>query len=987
MKIPNQTRRTALLWSCALIASLLQLTVSAQTLVHRYSFSDKDDGAGNIGAAIADSVGGAAWNGTLPTGGDLTSYPGQLSLSAASLQYVQFPAGMLSNYTAVTIDMWATYGTLPSACFGFAFGYTDSGGAGGNCIFLQPKNGRVAISGGDPSWKAGEQNAYTGSGDMSGQTVHVTAVVNPPLGYIAIYTNGFLAGVNLAETVPLSSISNTLAYIARSLYTGDSYMDVTVDEYRIWNGGLNPLEVAGQDLAGPNTVSTNYGTVNQLTMSIPSPIAIGAGTKPSITVGTTIIPTPIQLFAADTPISYTSSAPGIATVNPTNGTVTAVASGTASIIASFGGMSATQAVQVISLPTTMIHRYSFNENTTTDGDVVHDSVGTNNGTFHNGSGSSSISGGSLNLNGTTPGDYVDLGSYLISTTNIANNAVTMEGWVTVYPGNGNWTRLWDFGNFQSGGTIGSSSAQNYWSFMPTTATAGLSQTELSQNGNLDVTYSGQSFQGWTNVHVVVVFNPNPSRQFFGLYINGALVNSASPGAKTLSGIDDFYSWVGRSLWSGDSALQGQISEFRIYNGELNRFQIAASDQSGPDTTNFNIGTFVGFRTSLNAPMPILMGLTATAQAYADFTRVTNVLLNGDANLTFTSSDTNIFTVNPAGVIKGTGVGSATLNITYNYIVGVTTNTYTGSAAVSVHNPDAILTHRYAFTNDASDAMNPGGAWDGTLPNSATYANGQIVLDPTQLQYVQLPSGILSNYNAVTIESWVSPSDNTINQWATFFYGFGNTDASGRGDYYIFGSLSRNYACLTGTDPGYNAEQGVSGYPGWGGTNNLEGLDGTTNLHWVAVYNPPQGTISIYTNGVLEAMATGITTQISQTESVLNYIGKSLYNSDPPFGGSVDEFRIYNGALTANEIAATQVLGPNQPLSTASPQLSAAPSSGNLVLSWPVAAAGFVLKSSPSLTGPWTTVPAAQTIVSNAWQVSVPASGSGNAQFFRLSLPQ
>ncbi len=139
MKTPNQTRRTALLWSCALIASLLQLTVSAQTLVHQYSFSDKDDGAGNIGAAIADSVGGAAWNGTLPNGGDLASYPGQLNLSAASSQYVQFPAGMLSNYTAVTIDMWATYGSLPVNCFGFAFGYTDSGGGGGNCIFCNPK--------------------------------------------------------------------------------------------------------------------------------------------------------------------------------------------------------------------------------------------------------------------------------------------------------------------------------------------------------------------------------------------------------------------------------------------------------------------------------------------------------------------------------------------------------------------------------------------------------------------------------------------------------------------------------------------------------------------------------------------------------------------------------------------------------------------------------------------------------------------------------
>jgi hypothetical protein len=44
-------------------------------------------------------------------------------------------------------------------------------------------------------------------------------------------------------------------------------------------------------------------------------------------------------------------------------------------------------------------------------------------------------------------------------------------------------------------------------------------------------------------------------------------------------------------------------------------------------------------------------------------------------------------------------------------------------------------------------------------------------------------------------------------------------------------------------------------------------------------------------------------------TVNNYIGKSQYGSDPCLNGSIDEFRIYNGALAANEIAQACSLGP------------------------------------------------------------------------------
>ena len=140
MKTTNTIGRSVLLWSCTSIIAI-QLAASAATLAHRYNFTD--DGTGTN---VVDSVGGPAGNGWLPNGGDLTSVPNQLMLTAAFSQYAQFPPGIISNYTAITVDMWTTLGALPGACFLWTFGQTDPAtGYGGNCIFLQPVNARLCI--------------------------------------------------------------------------------------------------------------------------------------------------------------------------------------------------------------------------------------------------------------------------------------------------------------------------------------------------------------------------------------------------------------------------------------------------------------------------------------------------------------------------------------------------------------------------------------------------------------------------------------------------------------------------------------------------------------------------------------------------------------------------------------------------------------------------------------------------------------------------
>ena len=76
---------------------------------------------------------------------------------------------------------------------------------------------------------------------------------------------------------------------------------------------------------------------------------------------------------------------------------------------------------------------------------------------------------------------------------------------------------------------------------------------------------------------------------------------------------------------------------------------------------------------------------------------------------------------------------------------------TNSATIAVKN-EATLTHRYSFTTDPSDSV--GGA-DGTLQGAATVSSGQLQLTGNNTDYLDLPPGLLQNYDAVTIEAWVN----------------------------------------------------------------------------------------------------------------------------------------------------------------------------------------------------------------------------------------
>src|SRR5579863_7330303 len=95
----------------AIILSAMGSRFSAfsQTLIHRYSFiSNANDEAGTANGTVE---GGAVFNGSA------------LVLNGTN-GYVLLPAGIVSGLSAVTIETWATFGTIANNSFLFGFGNT-----------------------------------------------------------------------------------------------------------------------------------------------------------------------------------------------------------------------------------------------------------------------------------------------------------------------------------------------------------------------------------------------------------------------------------------------------------------------------------------------------------------------------------------------------------------------------------------------------------------------------------------------------------------------------------------------------------------------------------------------------------------------------------------------------------------------------------------------------------------------------------------------
>jgi hypothetical protein len=222
-----------------------------------------------------------------------------------------------------------------------------------------------------------------------------------------------------------------------------------------------------------------------------------------------------------------------------------------------------------------------------------------------------------------------------------------------------------------------------------------------------------------------------------------------------------------------------------------------------------------------------------------------------------------------------------------------------------------LSHLYTF-NDGS-ANDWIGAAHGSLLNGATVVDGQLALNnigvtsgqASMIEYSRLPAGLLPTGRDATIEVWYTAAESAA--WARVL-DIG-TQSAGSGDSYLFftprSQADDSQAVLR---PAASPERVATGIA----------TDDAIEHMAAIVVDTAADLLRLYIDGSEVSTALLDGADASSVSDSLAYIGRSLFDSDPAFTGSVNELRIYDEALPPGEIAIHAEMGPS--VASASPLL-------------------------------------------------------------------
>jgi hypothetical protein len=216
-----------------------------------------------------------------------------------------------------------------------------------------------------------------------------------------------------------------------------------------------------------------------------------------------------------------------------------------------------------------------------------------------------------------------------------------------------------------------------------------------------------------------------------------------------------------------------------------------------------------------------------------------------------------------------------------------------------------IVHRYSFNGEGAAADSQGDA-NGEIVGTTLTGDGSVVLSPESgEQYVTLPAGIVSSLTSASLEAWFTWDGGPM--W-TRLIDFGSTvegvpGESGTGQTFILFTPSG------GAVPGHP-------YATFNAGDAATEVSCTTNTtlstgvmhHVVLSLDTGQDTLALYIDGAL-ACAKSLIFELPEIDDVNCWLGRSQYTSDTGFAGSVEEFRIYDLALTADQVLLSFDSGP------------------------------------------------------------------------------
>lgn len=535
----------------------------------------------------------------------------------------------------------------------------------------------------------------------------------------------------------------------------------------------------------------------------------------------------------------------------------AIATGLAAAILSTGLFA--QPPTASAAPPAPVLHYDFESATTAaSGTLIEDVAANFDGTVQ-GSGASVVSGpggngSALRLPGgasTSTAAYVTLPPGVLTAT----GDVTMSAWVD-----------WDGGQVCTWAYALGTSSSSY--LFATPSCGGNLFGAVRSSSEVRATATGPLGTNWSHVAVVL-----KSGQSIATYLNGVevarsattLTGAAALGNTTASG------YLGRSFFSADPNFAGAIDDFRVYNAALSSEDLLAV---GHDTyaaitaadavTGIDLGDTSAVTRSLTLP-------TAAA---------------GGSTVTWASSNPGV--VSPTGAVTRPAAGQPDANVTLTptYTIGdASTSGAPITVTVKPHGEGETLepVHHYPLTSNFNDTQ--GGAPATARAGASVTSGVGVVLDGVD-DYLSLPNDLMTGLDEISVSMDVNIRASQATPY--FIWTLGRSSTAG----YLFttGDTYRT-AITTG---GYATEQ------------NVNKGSALPRDRWVTLTYTldSAGVATLYQDGVQVARATGVTVKprdIGGGTTSNNLIGRSQYSGDKYLAATVRDFRIYDKALTADEL--------------------------------------------------------------------------------------
>ena len=949
-------------WALVLLVAT-QATKAA--LSHEWSFNDSVSSTNAI-----DSVGGATGN--LCPG---ATYPGDGTVSLDGTSgYVELPDDIVSNYTSVTFEIWTTPATESSWARLFDFGTssggpnTGSGTAGNSGItwnYLAFADGSGDFHGDLQSPNNGE-SIILGPSPAVGVYHDVVFTVNATNHTAALYTDGIMVSYDTNFTVTPQEVGHTYSdFIGRSQFGADPFYNGSVDEFRIYNAPYTPTQVEADYEAGANVTTASSGNLTAIQFSNSPNEIVGAIVSPVIMASYSALTNEVNISTVGG-ITYSSDNTNVI-VFGADGNFHGVAAGSTTIRASYQSFNAALGVTVAPAPMVLLHRYSFNGVSGTT--VITDSVGGANGTLMNGTGTAELNGnGQLVLDGNQSSAWVSLPSGILPQLTNA----TFETWVNDQDLQ-TWAELWTFG------TNNGSAGQNYLSLIP--VDGGLSQQIGLDNHNGAIAGGPMPL----NQEVCLTAVYNYSAQTATIYINGRKTGSGAVHVP-INTIPDPDNYIGQSQFygGGDPYFTGILDEFRIYSGPATDQQVAIDAAAGPDTIVANPGALVSLTVTAATTNVDAHGLGVPVQVLANFANISNVDVTTLSQTTVSSAKPSVGTI-----VKGSFVPQ-------NLGVTMVTGTYggvSGSVVFNVIDTNAwpSLVHRWRFneppgsTTITDVVANINGTvygpavFDGqkmkTITNNPASNSGGNGVPATNGVWASFPAndGIVTGLpNEASFEIWVVWYGGSV--WQEMF-DFGQAATPG------FSGTGGQYVMICPDDGANNVlraewDQNPSYDVVMQGPNPLQ-AGVLSQIVWS--HDQDRQVDKLYLNGQLvsSVVNTGLWSTLPDTD---NWLARDQW-PDAMFSGEYWDLRIWNGSLTAGQVANLYKAGPSV---IVGPSLNITSSSGSqITLQWPANASGFTLQSAPSLVGgTWTAVSGTPTVVNGFSNLTLPKAASQT--YYRLA---